>query len=60
MKTSADLRERLKALHSQTAETPIFNPVFQLSLDLSRQIENGGLSLGEVAALVDERSKQSW
>ena len=54
MKTSADLRERLKALHRQTAETPIFNPVFQLSLDLSRQIENGGLPLDEVAALVDE------
>ena len=54
MKTSADLRARLKALHLQTAETPIFNPVFQLSLDLSRQIENGGLPLGEVAALVDE------
>lgn len=54
MKTSADLRERLKALHRQTAETPIFNPVFQLSLDLSRQIENGDLPLDEVAALVDE------
>lgn len=54
MKTSADLRERLKGLHRQTAETPIFNPVFQLSLDLSRQIENGGLPLDEVAALVDE------
>jgi len=52
MKTSADLRERLKLLHQQTAETPLFNPVFQLSLDLSRQLENGGLDLDGVAALV--------
>lgn len=54
MKTSADLRERLKALHRQTAETPLFNPVFQLSLDLSREIERGDLDLAGVAALVDE------
>lgn len=54
MKTVADLRERLKGLHRQTAETPIFNPVFQLSLDLSREIESGGLDLNGVATLVDD------
>ena len=54
MKTSADLRARLKALHRQTAETPLFNPVFQLSLDLSREIEGGSLDLAGIGALVDE------
>ena len=41
-------------LHARTAETPLFNPVFQLGLELSRQIESGALKLGEVAALVAE------
>ena len=30
------LLSRLEALHERTEETPLFNPVFQLSLDLSR------------------------
>ena len=45
MKSVADLRDRLQHLHARTAETPLFNPVFQLSLDLSRLIESGALSL---------------
>jgi phosphoenolpyruvate carboxylase len=42
MKTVAKLRDRLRKLHERTAETPLFNPVFQLSHDLSRELENAG------------------
>ena len=48
------LRDRLNELHKLTAQTPLFNPVFQLGLDLSREIESGALPLDEVAALVEE------
>ncbi len=54
MSLAAELADRLEALHPRTAETPLFNPVFQLSLELSRRIESGDLSLKEVAALVAE------
>ena len=46
------LRDRLRELHKQTAETPLFNPVFQLSHDLSRQLESGALDLGGIEGLV--------
>ncbi|MCW1401772.1 phosphoenolpyruvate carboxylase [Novosphingobium sp. MW5] len=52
--TVAALEERLQQLHLRTAETPLFNPVFQLSLELSRQLEQGSLSLDAVSALVSE------
>jgi phosphoenolpyruvate carboxylase len=48
------LSTRLQELHARTAETPLFNPVFQLSLELSRQIESGAMPLSEVARLVAE------
>ena len=50
----AQLDARLQELHPRTAETPLFNPVFQLSLELSRRIESGDLSLDDVATLVAE------
>ena len=50
----AELRQRLQALHSRTAETPLFNPVFQLSLELSRQIERAEVTLDDLAGLVAE------
>jgi phosphoenolpyruvate carboxylase len=50
----SQLEARLEALHPRTAETPLFNPVFQLSLELSRRIESGALPLSEVAGLVAE------
>ncbi len=52
MKTVAALEARLGELHLRTRETPLFNPVFQLSLDLSRALEGGELSLDDCAALV--------
>lgn len=54
MTLSARLDARLQALHQRTAETPLFNPVFQLGLELSRELENGSLSLEALDALVGE------
>lgn len=54
MKTVAKLRARLQKLHERTAETPLFNPVFQLSHDLSRLLEDGGLNLDDLDSLVAE------
>jgi phosphoenolpyruvate carboxylase len=46
------LYARLEELHRRTAETPVFNPVFQLSLELSRLLESGALTLDSLATLV--------
>jgi phosphoenolpyruvate carboxylase len=54
MTSLAALEARLGELHQRTRETPLFNPVFQLSLDLSRAIESRETSLDDVAALVAE------
>ncbi len=48
------LEERLQVLHWRTTETPLFNPVFQLGLELSREIESGTLSLDAVENMVAE------
>ncbi|WP_459787919.1 phosphoenolpyruvate carboxylase [Alteriqipengyuania sp. 357] len=48
------LTERLQVLHRRTQETPLFNPVFQLSHEISRALESGEMSLEGVAGLVDE------
>ncbi|MET1755295.1 phosphoenolpyruvate carboxylase [Novosphingobium sp. RD2P27] len=50
----ADLNARLADLHRRTAETPLFNPVFQLALELSRKLELGELALDHIEALVAE------
>ncbi|WP_434784986.1 phosphoenolpyruvate carboxylase [Qipengyuania zhejiangensis] len=57
--TLAALSDRLRTLHKQTAETPLFNPVFQMSLDLSRQLENGETSIADLASLVEELEAKS-
>ncbi|MEO7247114.1 MAG: phosphoenolpyruvate carboxylase, partial [Novosphingobium sp.] len=54
MKNVHDLEERLQQLHLRTAETPLFNPVFQLGLEISRALENGEMTLDTVDALVSE------
>lgn len=59
MKRRVDLTERLRELHVRTAETPLFNPVFQLALELSRELEGGALSLDDAAALVSELECES-
>jgi phosphoenolpyruvate carboxylase len=48
---AAELLERLGELHGRTADTPLFNPVFQLSLELSRELESG-LGLSAIEDLV--------
>jgi phosphoenolpyruvate carboxylase len=50
----ADLNARLQDMHALTAESPLYNPVFQLSLDLSRQIENSELDFRNLNILVSE------
>ena len=50
----ADLDARLHELHPQTAETPLFNPVFQLGLELSRLIEQGDMTLDQIESLIAE------
>ncbi|MEL7219232.1 MAG: phosphoenolpyruvate carboxylase, partial [Pseudomonadota bacterium] len=52
--TVPDLLERLKDLHARTRETPLFNPVFQLGLEISRALESGAMELGAIEALVEE------
>lgn len=54
MSLLGELDARLQELHLRTAETPLFNPVFQVSLELSRRIESGDLPLSEVGSLVAE------
>jgi phosphoenolpyruvate carboxylase len=54
MKTIDTLLECLQGLHSQTRETPLFNPVFQLGLDISRELEAGELDLDALESLVAE------
>ena len=52
--TVEDLTARLRELHKLTAQTPLYNPVFQLGLELSRKLENGEMSLDDIEALVAE------
>ena len=59
MKTVGDLVERLQEHHRRTQETPLFNPVFQLGLDLSRALEDGLIDLDAVEALVAELECES-
>ena len=54
LKTTADLSARLQELHARTRETPLFNPVFQLGLDLSRALEDGATDLDALEALVEQ------
>jgi phosphoenolpyruvate carboxylase len=50
----ADLDHRLEELHVRTSETPMFNPVFQLALELSRKLEGGEIGLDTFESLVAE------
>ena len=54
MSRIAELDARLEALHQRTRETPLFNPVFQLGLELSRKIESGELQFADLEAMVAE------
>ena len=57
--TLAGLSERLQELHRQTALTPIFNPVFQLSLDISRRLERDEIGIADLSRLIEELEAKS-
>jgi phosphoenolpyruvate carboxylase len=59
MRSVSALRSRLQDLHALTTQTPLFNPVFQLSLDISRELEAGKIDLATVASLVNELDCES-
>ncbi len=59
MKTPQDLSQRLQELHRRTAETPMFNPVFQLALDLSRELEAGAIDLDTIEGMVCALEKEA-
>lgn len=54
LRTVEQLDARLQELHKLTAVSPLFNPVFQLGLELSRALEDGAMSLDDIEALVAE------
>ncbi len=54
MKSVGDLLTRLGELRQRTDETPLFNPAFQLSLELSRELEAGDLSLDTIESMIAE------
>ena len=54
MRTLDTLTTHLANLHGRTAETPLFNPVFQTGLDLSRMLEGGDIDLDGFEAIVEE------
>lgn len=53
------LSERLRNLHAHTRLTPLFNPVFQLSLDISRALESGETDISTLTTLVGELEMRS-
>ena len=59
MKNVKDLIKRLSELHTRTRETPLFNPVFQLGLDISRELEAARISLTDIEAIVAELECES-
>jgi phosphoenolpyruvate carboxylase len=49
-----ELLQRLRELAQRTAETPLYNPVFQLSHEISRKLEHGDIGLDAVEAWIEE------
>ena len=49
-----ELLQRLRELAQRTAETPLYNPVFQLSHEISRKLETGDIGLGHMERWIDE------
>ncbi|MET0362638.1 MAG: phosphoenolpyruvate carboxylase, partial [Sphingobium sp.] len=53
------LRNRLQELHALTTQTPLYNPVFQLGLELSRELESGKIGLTDIAELVNSLEQET-
>ncbi|WP_241461743.1 phosphoenolpyruvate carboxylase [Aurantiacibacter luteus] len=54
MSRVGELTERLQHIHRRTEETPLFNPVFQLAHEMSRDLEAGAMSFDDIEAMVAE------
>jgi len=52
--TVGQLQDKLKELHQLTSKVPLFNPVFQLSHEISHELENGEVALTAIADLVSD------
>ncbi len=48
-----ELLQRLRELAQRTAETPLYNPVFQLSHEISRKLESGAIGLDTVEGWIE-------
>jgi phosphoenolpyruvate carboxylase len=59
LQTVAGLEARLQELHALTVQTPTYNPVFQLGLELSRGLESGEIHLDQLDGLVAELECES-
>ena len=53
------LSARLQDLHKLTAQTPLYNPVFQLGLELSRELEGGRLSIADLGQVVNALEQET-
>lgn len=53
------LTARLGELHVRTKDTPLFNPVFQMAHELSRELEAGAISLDDFTRLIGELETES-
>jgi phosphoenolpyruvate carboxylase len=51
--TVENLLARLRVLAERTAETPLYNPVFQLAHELSRALEAGAIDLARIEGWID-------
>ena len=49
-----ELLQRLSELAQRTAETPLYNPVFQLSHEVSRRLERGDIGLDDIERWIAE------
>lgn len=49
-----ELLQRLRELAQRTAETPLYNPVFQLSHEISRRLEAGDIDLDGIEAWIEQ------
>ncbi len=59
MRQAFDLSTRLRDLHNLTSENPLFNPVFQLGHELSKEIEAQSLSLSDIGDLLSDLECES-
>jgi phosphoenolpyruvate carboxylase len=60
MSLEGHCRERLAAFRARLTDEPRYNPVAQLSFELSRDLEAGTLNRQELAGLIHSLGKASF